>query len=50
MVVPANTFFATAAAVIAAGATPRFADCDPATFALDPASVAGLLGPRPRPS
>ena len=46
VVVPANTFHATAAAVIAAGATPRFADCDPATLALDPASVAGLLGPQ----
>jgi perosamine synthetase len=46
VVVPANTFHATAAAVIAAGAIPRFADCDPTTLALDPASVATLLGPR----
>ena len=37
---------AVAAAVIAAGATPRFADCDPATLAIDPASVAELVGPR----
>src|SRR4029079_13235634 len=46
VIVPANTFHATAAAVIAAGAIPRFADCDPATLALDPASVAELLGPQ----
>ncbi len=46
VILPANTFHATAAAVIAAGATPRFADCDPATLALDPASVAALLGPQ----
>jgi dTDP-4-amino-4,6-dideoxygalactose transaminase len=45
VIVPANTFHATAAAVIAAGATPRFADCDPATLAIDPAAVAALLGP-----
>lgn len=46
VIVPANTFHATAAAVLAAGATPRFADCDPATLALDPAAAAELLGPR----
>jgi len=46
VVVPANTFHATAAAVLAAGGIPRFADCDPATLALDPAAVARLLGPR----
>jgi perosamine synthetase len=45
VVVPANTFHATAAAVVAAGATPRFADCEPATLALDPASAAALIGP-----
>jgi dTDP-4-amino-4,6-dideoxygalactose transaminase len=46
VIVPTNTFHATAAAVIAAGGTPRFADCDPATLVLDPASVARLIGPR----
>src|SRR5262245_61239552 len=45
VIVPANTFHATAAAVLAAGGRPRFADCDPATLAVDPASVAGLMGP-----
>src|SRR4051795_8253305 len=39
VLVPANTFFATAAGVIAAGATPRFVDCDPATLAVDVESV-----------
>src|SRR4051812_18026720 len=35
VIVPANTFFATAAAVVAAGATPRFVDCDPAMMSID---------------
>jgi dTDP-4-amino-4,6-dideoxygalactose transaminase len=43
VVVPANTFFATAAAVVHAGGTPRFADIDPATFALSPATVEPVL-------
>jgi dTDP-4-amino-4,6-dideoxygalactose transaminase len=45
VLVPANTFFATAAAVIAAGARPRFVDCDPATLCVDPASVERAIGP-----
>ena len=43
VIVPANTFFATAAAVVHAGGVPRFADIDPATFALSPATVEPLL-------
>jgi perosamine synthetase len=43
VVVPANTFFATAAAVIRAGGVPRFADIDPLTFALSPATVEPVL-------
>lgn len=43
VVVPANTFFATAAAVVHAGGVPRFADIDPATFALSPATVEPVL-------
>jgi dTDP-4-amino-4,6-dideoxygalactose transaminase len=43
VVVPANTFFATAAAVMHAGGVPRFADIDPATFALSPATVEPVL-------
>ncbi|MCU1427508.1 MAG: aminotransferase DegT [Actinomycetia bacterium] len=43
VVVPANTFFATAAAVLHAGGTPRFADIDPQTLALSPESVEPAL-------
>jgi dTDP-4-amino-4,6-dideoxygalactose transaminase len=35
VIVPSNTFFATAAAVIHAGGRPRFADIEPETFGLD---------------
>jgi dTDP-4-amino-4,6-dideoxygalactose transaminase len=45
VLVPANTFFATAAAVLAAGAYPRFVDCDLATMAVDPAAVEEAIGP-----
>ena len=43
VIVPANTFYATAAAVVRAGARPVFADIDPATFALAPATVDAAL-------
>ena len=46
MIVPANTFYATAAAVLRAGGRPVFADIDPATFALSPDTVAAALTPR----
>jgi dTDP-4-amino-4,6-dideoxygalactose transaminase len=46
VIVPSFTFAATANAVALAGATPVFADIDPTTFTLDPASVASLVGPR----
>jgi perosamine synthetase len=45
VIVPANTFYATAAAVLAAGGRPVFADIDAATFALSPATVAAALTP-----
>jgi len=45
VVVPANTFAATAFAVLAAGARPVFADIDPATMAISPATVAEVLTP-----
>lgn len=35
VLVPTNTFFATAAAVLHAGGTPRFVDCDPRTLGMD---------------
>lgn len=43
VVVPANTFYATAAAVLRAGARPVFADVDAATFALSPATADAAL-------
>jgi perosamine synthetase len=46
VVVPANTFYATAAAVLQAGARPVFADVDAGTFALDAATTAAALTPR----
>ncbi len=45
VVVPTNTFFATAAAVVHAGGRPRFADIDPSTLALSAATVAAALTP-----
>jgi dTDP-4-amino-4,6-dideoxygalactose transaminase len=46
VVVPANTFYATAAAVLAAGGRPVFADVDAGTFALTRPSVEAVLTPR----
>ena len=46
VVVPANTFYATAAAVLQAGARPVFADVDAGTFALDATTTAAALTPR----
>jgi dTDP-4-amino-4,6-dideoxygalactose transaminase len=48
VVVPAFTFAATAEAVVLSGATPRFADIEPDTFAIDARSAAALVGPRTR--
>jgi perosamine synthetase len=45
VIVPANTFYATAAAVLQAGARPVFADVAAATFALDAAAVRAALTP-----
>ena len=45
VVVPANTFFATAAAAVHAGARLRFVDCDPRTMAIDPDDLAACIGP-----
>jgi perosamine synthetase len=45
VVVPANTFFATAEAAIRAGGRPVFADIDPLTFALSPQTVIAALTP-----
>jgi len=43
VVVPANTFFASAAAVLHAGGTPRFADVAPDTLALSAGTVEAAL-------
>ena len=46
VIVPSFTFAATANAVQLAGATPVFADIDPESFCIDPASVSAVIGPR----
>jgi dTDP-4-amino-4,6-dideoxygalactose transaminase len=46
VIVPAMTFIATAEPVSLLGATPVFADIDPVTYTLDPASVRKFITPR----
>jgi dTDP-4-amino-4,6-dideoxygalactose transaminase len=46
VIVPSFSFAATADAAALAGATPVFADIDPATFCLDPGAVAVAITPR----
>jgi dTDP-4-amino-4,6-dideoxygalactose transaminase len=48
VILPAFTFLATAGSVVAAGARPIFADSEPKTLNIDPASVGSLLTPRTR--
>ena len=48
VIVPANSFFATAEAVSNVGAKPVFADVDPRTFHLDAASAESLITPKTR--
>src|SRR5690349_19779084 len=45
VIVPDYTFVATATAVLAVGAVPVFADIDPNTYNLSPASVAAAITP-----
>ena len=45
VVVPADTFFATAAAVVHAGARPRFVDIEPETLGIDPAKLDHAIQP-----
>ena len=46
VICPAFTFYATAEAIARIGATPVFADIDPATLNLDPADAADRISPR----
>jgi len=48
VLLPANTFFATAVAVVRAGATPALVDCDPEHLLMDPAETEGRVGARTR--
>ena len=46
VICPSFTFYATPEAIVQRGATPVFADIDPATMNLDPADVAARITPR----
>jgi dTDP-4-amino-4,6-dideoxygalactose transaminase len=48
VIVPTNTFVATAAAVVLAGATPRFADVSPDTLLLTVAELRAAISPKTR--
>lgn len=48
VVVPVNTFFATATAVSRTGATPVFVDCDPDYLLMDPEGLEAAITPRTR--
>jgi dTDP-4-amino-4,6-dideoxygalactose transaminase len=48
VICPAFTFYATAEAIARRGATPVFADIDPASLNLDPEDVAARITPRTR--
>ncbi|WP_242126735.1 DegT/DnrJ/EryC1/StrS family aminotransferase [Sphingobium sp. Sx8-8] len=48
VILPARSFFASAACIVAVGAVPVFADIDPLSNGIDPASVRRMLGPRSR--
>lgn len=48
VIVPAYSFVSTATSVVLAGGRPVFADIDPVTYALDPAEVERVTGPRTR--
>jgi dTDP-4-amino-4,6-dideoxygalactose transaminase len=48
VILPANTFIASALAVVRAGATPVLADVDPLHYLIDPEQVAARVTPRTR--
>ena len=48
VIVPANTFFATAEAVSTAGAKPVFVDCDADSYTIDPNKIESAISERTR--
>jgi dTDP-4-amino-4,6-dideoxygalactose transaminase len=48
VIIPANTFIATAWGATLCGATPVFADCDPVSYNIDPAKIENLITARTR--
>jgi dTDP-4-amino-4,6-dideoxygalactose transaminase len=48
VILPANTFVATAEAVVRVGAVPVLVDCDAGTYLIDPEQIANRVGPRTR--
>ena len=46
VILPANTFIATAEAIVMAGARPRFVDVDPETLLITPDAIRDAIGPR----
>jgi len=46
VIVPSFSFFATASCVLSVGATPVFADIDPATFCMSPEAAEAAITPR----
>ena len=46
VIIPTNTFLATAEAVVLAGAVPCFVDVDPDTLLVTPEAVSAAIGPR----
>lgn len=48
VIVPANTFFATAEAVSTAGATPVFVDADPVSYTIDVSRIEAAINERTR--
>ncbi len=48
VIVPANTFFATAEAVVNVGAAPVYVDCEPDFYNIDPTKIEEKISPRTR--